>query len=129
MALTPEVVTSPDTFASRAQMLWRGALGRCPKCGEGAVLHRYLKIVPECAVCGEALGHLPADDMPPWLTILIVGHLLFGNVWYVEQNYNIPVWMEFVLWPALGLVLTLILLPRCKSFVVALLWMLRRQKV
>lgn len=128
MNLAPDVILPPDSLGDRALMLWRGAIGRCPNCGEGAVLHRYLKIVPNCSACGEPLGHLPADDMPPWLTILIVGHLLFGNVWYVERNFNIPEWAEMVMWPLLGLVLTLILLPRCKSFVVALLWMLRRQK-
>jgi uncharacterized protein (DUF983 family) len=121
-------VAVTDSFGARALMLWRGAKGRCPKCGEGRVLHRYLKIVPNCSVCDEALGHLPADDMPPWLTILIVGHILFPNVWHFERAYTIPVWMEMVLWPSLGLALTLLLLPRCKGFVVALLWMLRRQK-
>ena len=112
----------PDTVLA----LWRGASGRCPNCGKGALLHRYLKVVPNCSACGEAYGHLPADDMPPWLTIIIVGHLLFGNVWYVERHYDIPVWMEMVFWPALGLALTLILLPRCKGFVLALLWVIRR---
>ncbi len=106
--------------------LWRGTMGHCPNCGKGALLRRYLKVVPNCAECGEALGHLPADDMPPWLTIIIVGHLLFGNVWYVQRHYDIPVWVEMVGWPSLGLLLTLILLPRCKGFVLALLWVLRR---
>ena len=110
---------------AKALALLRGTLGRCPQCGEGRLLHRYLKVVPQCGVCGEAYGHLPSDDMPPWLTILIVGHLLFPNVWWVERNYAIPLWMEYVLWLALGLALTLIVLLRSKGFVVALLWVLR----
>ena len=106
--------------------LVRGFAGKCPHCGEGKILHHYLKVVDHCDVCGEQLGHLPADDMPPWLTILIVGHILFPNVWWVERHYeNIPVWVEMVAWPTLGLILTLLLLPRCKGFVVALLWVLR----
>lgn len=118
-----------DSFGAKTLMLWRGAMGRCPNCGEGHVLYRYLKIVPNCASCGEPLGHLPTDDMPPWLTILIVGHILFPNVWTFERLFTVPMWVEMVMWPTLGLVLTLLLLPRCKSFIVALLWMLRRQKV
>jgi uncharacterized protein (DUF983 family) len=129
MNTMPPAGSLADTFGARALILWRGALGRCPNCGEGHVLHRYLKVVPNCSACGEELGHIRADDMPPWLTILIVGHLLFGNVWYFERAYNVPVWAEMIGWPLLGLVLTLILLPRCKSFCVALLWMLQRQKV
>ncbi len=124
MSLVSERVTPENTGLS----LLRGFLGRCPRCGKGHILHRYLKIVPNCADCGEAYGHLPADDMPPWLTIIIVGHLLFPNVWWVERNYNIPLWMEYVMWPSLGLILTLILLPRCKGFVVALLWILRLKR-
>jgi uncharacterized protein (DUF983 family) len=118
--ITPQ--SRPDGLTA----LWRGTMGRCPNCGKGALLHRYLKVVPNCSVCGEAFSHLPADDMPPWLTILIVGHVLFGSVWYVERHFDIAVWMEMTLWPVLGLALTLILLPRCKGFVLALLWVLRR---
>jgi uncharacterized protein (DUF983 family) len=127
MSMVSERVT-PANEPDNVTALLRGVLGHCPRCGQGRVLHRYLKIVPNCEVCGEAYGHLPADDMPPWLTILIVGHLLFPNVWFVEQNFNIPVWVEEVMWPSLGLILTLVLLPRCKGFVVALLWVLRRGK-
>jgi len=115
-----------NTRPNGALAFFRGFIGRCPHCGKGRLLHRYLKVVPQCAECGEAYAHLPADDMPPWLTIIIVGHLLFPNVWYVERNYDIPVWMEQVLWPSLALALTLILLPRCKGLIVALLWVIRR---
>jgi uncharacterized protein (DUF983 family) len=120
-----------DTGASgkapeNVRALWRGFMGRCPKCGEGRLLHRYLKVHPTCANCGEAFAHFNADDMPPWLTILIVGHLLFPEVWYVQRNYNLPVWSEQVLWVSLALILTLTLLPRCKGFVLALFWIIQR---
>jgi uncharacterized protein (DUF983 family) len=127
MNLASERVIQEKPTATTFALL-RGFFGRCPQCGKGHLLHRYLKVVPNCANCAEPYGHLPADDMPPWLTILIVGHLLFPNVWYVERNYAIPVWAEYVLWPSLGLILTLILLPRCKGFVVALLWVLRLKR-
>jgi len=114
--------TSPD----KIRALGRGIRGRCPKCGEGRLLHRYLKVIPSCSNCGEAFAHFNADDMPPWLTILIVGHLLFPEVWYVQRNYNLPTWAEQVLWVSLALILTLTLLPRCKGFVLALLWVIQR---
>lgn len=103
--------------------LLRGVLGACPNCGRGRLLHRYLKTVDRCAVCGEPYGHLRADDAPPWLTILIVGHAIVPLVLMVEQRYAPDLWIQFTVWPSLTLALTLTLLPRCKGLILALLWM------
>lgn len=121
-----EPAATISSFRERARVVLRGAMGRCPQCGKGALLHRYLKVMPACAHCGEKYGHISADDMPPWLTILIVGHLLVPEVWYVQRNFDLPLWVEQLLWPSLALVLILILLPRCKGACVAILWMLPR---
>ncbi len=112
--------------SDRLSVLARGLLGHCPQCGQGRLLRRYLKVNPNCSHCGEGFAHLNADDMPPWLTILIVGHLLAPEVWYVQRNFDLPVWVEQVLWVSLALILTLTLLPRSKGFVLALLWVLQR---
>ncbi len=114
------------SYRQRALALFRGAIGRCPNCGKGRLLHRYLKVAPPCASCGEDYTDISADDMPPWLTIIIVGHLLVPHVWYVQRNFDIPVWAEQIMWPSLALALILILLPRCKGACVALLWMIPR---
>ena len=54
----------------------RGFSGRCPNCGKSKLFRGYLKQVDACPVCGERWGHIRADDAPPWLTILIVGHII-----------------------------------------------------
>ncbi|CAO3422186.1 DUF983 domain-containing protein [Azospirillum doebereinerae] len=100
----------------------RGLIGRCPNCGEGRLLRNYLKPVDHCAVCGEAYGHLRADDAPPWMTILIVGHVVIPALLHVEQVYEPPTWVHMAIWPLLALVMTLVLLPRCKGAVLGLLW-------
>ena len=69
--MTEVDVKRPSTLAA----VFRGALGRCPRCGQGRLLHRYIKMVDRCSVCGEAYGHYRTDDAAPWLTILVVGHL------------------------------------------------------
>lgn len=102
--------------------LVRGVLGRCPKCGHGRLFRSYLKVVEECSSCGEKYGHFRADDAPPWLTILIVGHLTVPVVLAIEQRYAPPSWFEFVFYlPLIGL-LTFVLLPRCKGVILAALW-------
>ncbi len=53
----------------------RGALGRCPSCGQGRLFQGYLSVSPACPHCGEELHHQRADDGPAYLTILLVSHL------------------------------------------------------
>ena len=101
----------------------RGFLGRCPNCGEGHIFRAYLKVRDQCESCGEDLHHHRSDDAPPYLTILIVGHVvgfvLFTLLATVE---DVPNWVHFTLWPALVVGLSLILLPRIKGALVGLQW-------
>ena len=53
----------------------RGAICRCPACGEGKLYKSYLKVNDHCPACNEALHHQQADDGPAYLTILLVSHL------------------------------------------------------
>ncbi|MGQ9368453.1 DUF983 domain-containing protein [Azospirillum sp. A39] len=107
---------------SKMTAVLRGFAGLCPNCGRGRLLHRYLKPVERCGHCGEPYGHLRADDAPPWMTIFIVGHIVVPLLLSVEQSYQPPMWLHFTVWPLLALVLTLLLLPRCKGIILGLLW-------
>lgn len=105
----------------------RGAALRCPNCGGDRILHRYLKVVDGCTRCGEPYGHLRADDAPPWLTILIVGHIVMPLLLYVEQTWHLPIPVQMAIWPPLTLVLTLLMLPRCKGVVLAYMWAIKAE--
>ena len=56
----------------------RGLLGRCPHCGEGKLFPVFIKTVDACEVCGEELHHHRADDLPAYLVVVIVGHIVLG---------------------------------------------------
>lgn len=102
--------------------LARGAFGHCPKCGRDALFSRYLKTVDRCSACGEPYGHYRADDAPPWLTILLVGHMTVPVIFLIEELYRPPLWAgAFMYLPAVVL-LTLFMLPRCKGIILAILW-------
>ena len=108
--------------------LWRGFLGRCPKCGEGRILHHYLKVYDACPVCGEEFHHHRADDAPPYITILVVGHILGAAVLASEDwttAANVPLWLQATVWPIVALGLCLVLLPRFKGALIALQWAVR----
>lgn len=118
-------MTRMNTERDTAGAIWRGARGRCPACGEGALFNRYLKVADHCPACGEALYHQRADDAPPYVTILIVGHIVVPLLVLVEEAYRPEVWVHLALWLPLTLVMSLALLPVTKGALVGLQWALR----
>ena len=86
---------------------------------------RYLKVNDHCPSCGEALHHHRADDAPPYVTILIVGHIVVPLVLYTEKAWHPPEWVHLVLWLPLTLVLALSILPVTKGALIGLQWALR----
>jgi len=105
--------------------LLQGMRRKCPRCGEGKMFSGYLSVNNECATCGQEFHHHRADDMHPWITILITGHLIGPVMLHGAMNWTFPDWVHMVMWPALTAVVALIILPFAKGFVIALQWALR----
>lgn len=103
----------------------RGAQCRCPACGHGALFQGYLGIVDQCAECGEELHHHRADDLPPYITITIVGHIIITLVLAVEMFADYSTLAQMILWPLLTLALTLVLMRPVKGAVVGYQWAMR----
>jgi uncharacterized protein (DUF983 family) len=112
-----------STKRSMTLGLKRGAAMRCPQCGQGRLYRRYLK-VQACDVCGNDNTAYPADDAPPYFTILIVGHLVVAPLLFFPFIWQAPTWIVLCsTLPALA-VLTLALLPVVKGAVVGAHWAL-----
>jgi uncharacterized protein (DUF983 family) len=111
-----------------ARPLWpaikRGLAGRCPHCGEGKLFYAYVKTVDKCSVCGEEISHHRADDLPAYLVIVIVGHIVVSAVMAVEMTTYWPMWLHMIVWAPLTLILSLLLLQPVKGAVVGLQWAL-----
>lgn len=104
----------------------RGFMERCPNCGKGRLYRAYLKVVDACSVCGEDLHHQRADDAPPYVTMLIVGHIVIGGVLAADEVWpKSPMWLSLLIWIWLTFVLSLLLLPRVKGALVGYQWALR----
>lgn len=100
----------------------RGWTGRCPNCGEGRLLHSYLKVNAACSACGEDLHHQRADDGPAYLTILIVGHILAPALLFIYSTWQpAPLPMALTL-SAACIALSLFLLPRLKGALIGIQW-------
>ncbi len=102
--------------------LTRGWRGKCPACGEGRLFSAYLKVNDTCPACGEELFHHRADDAPPYITILLVGHLLVGLMLHLEMVWSIPPMVYLLTLVPLAVVLPLLLLPPIKGAIVGLQW-------
>lgn len=106
------------------QALMRGLRQRCPNCVGAPLYASYLKPVPACGACGTALGHIRADDFPPYLTMVVVGHIVVPLIVLTEQHIGPPGWVHAALWLPLTVILMLFFLPRLKGAIVAFMWTL-----
>lgn len=120
-----EITTSEERPVGTWLAVKRGFRRRCPHCGQGKLFRGYLKQVDHCEACGEAFGHIRADDGPAWLTIMVVGHIVVPIMLEVELNYTTPFWLAMTVWPALTLALTLAFLPRAKGIFIGALWAMK----
>ena len=82
----------------------------------------FLKVADHCPSCGEALHHHRADDLPAYLVMVVVGHVVVGLLWWVEQAYSPSFATHALLWVPVTLGLSLALLRPVKGAVVALQW-------
>lgn len=99
-----------------------GMACKCPKCGKGSLFSAYLKVVPACANCGEDLHHHRADDAPPYIAIVIVGHILIGAMLHMEMTWHVnPAVYLYTMIP-LAVIMPLAMLPSIKGAIVGLQW-------
>ncbi len=103
-------------------LLARGFRRTCPRCGETRLFDGFLKLNISCRACGQALGHIRADDFPPYLTMIIVGHMVVPLILLAEKTLHPSITLHLTVWLPVTLAMTLWLLPRIKGLIVG--WML-----
>ena len=118
--MTARVETLPGERKGLVRSMGRGFVGRCPHCGEGRIFGRFLKVQPECGTCGLALHSHRADDLPPYVGIFIIGHIVGYFILELETHYDVPLWFQLTLWPFITLASALALLQPVKGAVVGL---------
>ena len=107
------------------QSLKRGFRGRCPRCGQGKLFRAFLKVDNNCSVCGLDFTPHRADDLPAYLVIVIVGHLVVPTALLIETNFSPPVWLQLSIYLPFTFFASLALLQPVKGAVVGLQWALR----
>lgn len=104
--------------------MWNGFRGKCPKCGEGKLFSSFLKIAPACEHCGEEFHHHRADDLPAYLVVVIVGHIMVGAVMGFTEVTTLSTWQILAIWGPATVLMAVGLLRPVKGAVVGLQWAL-----
>jgi uncharacterized protein (DUF983 family) len=110
-----------------ARTLLRGAMRKCPRCGEGRLFKAYLTREEVCDRCRENFDGLDADDGPAWLTIGIVAHIVVPLLIFLERGELLPYWQEALILVSVTIVATLVFLPISKGIFIAALWLINRK--
>ena len=113
--------------AATAKRSWvnamqRGARKRCPQCGRGRLFAGYTRSADRCGSCGLDFSGHRADDAPPYVTIMIVGHVLIPKALLVRQLFEPPLWLQFAIWLPAIMIATFWLLPVVKGAFIGLQW-------
>jgi uncharacterized protein (DUF983 family) len=82
----------------------------------------YLKAAERCRRCGLEFDSIRSDDIAPYFTILIVGHIVAPAVLVAEQLALPPDWLALSIALPATLLLTLTLLPFVKGTVMGAIW-------
>ncbi|MET3838797.1 DUF983 domain-containing protein [Bradyrhizobium sp. OAE829] len=122
-------VWTRESVKGEKRDLWsamkRGFMCRCPRCGEGKLFRAFLKVDDHCKTCGLDYTPHRADDLPAYLVIVIVGHIVVPVVLWVETNYSPAIWLQMAIYLPFTFLSSLLLLQPVKGAVVGFQWALR----
>jgi uncharacterized protein (DUF983 family) len=108
-----------------AKAMKRGLFCRCPNCGEGKLFRAFLKPVDHCANCNADYTHQRADDLPAYLSIVVVGHIVVGGFMMTDTVWTLSNWTHLAIWTPLTVLLALATIQPIKGAVIGLQWAAR----
>lgn len=100
-------------------LLRTSLLCRCPRCGQASIFAGVLTIRDRCPACDLNLAAADTGDGAAAFIILIEGAALVALAFWVEFRFNPPLWVHAVLWPALAIPVTVLMMRPIKAFLVA----------
>lgn len=119
-------LTRPIPAASLPQTLWaamaRGLRGKCPRCGGAHLFARFLKPVERCGACGQDWTLHQADDFPPYVSILLTGHIMAPIIIWLGLETQLSAVFMMAVVVVIALILLIGLLQPAKGGIIALQW-------
>lgn len=68
------------------------------------------------------MHHHRADDLPAYLVVLVVGHIVVGAFMGIEATSSLSTWQHLAIWIPLTILSALVLIRPIKGAVVGLQW-------
>lgn len=96
-----------------------GIRGRCPRCGEGHIFDGFLKLRPECEVCGLDYKFADPADGPAFFVMMFFCIPVVILALWLEVKYQAPVWVHLVTTLPFGLITCILPLRPLKGWLVA----------
>lgn len=114
------IASRQRTRSAVAMPGWRTAIGRgirmrCPSCGKVSAFEGYLRVRRECPICAAPLGRVPCDDAPPYLTLVVVLHVVVAAAVILDRGGRMPSSTLLEIFLPLTLALILLLLRPIKG--------------
>jgi uncharacterized protein (DUF983 family) len=102
--------------------VWRGIKGQCPRCAQTRLFGKYLKPVAQCTACNQDWTLHQADDFPPYVSIILTGHLIAPVLIVIGGSAALTMGVKIALAMVLAGALMLSLLQPAKGAIIALQW-------
>jgi uncharacterized protein (DUF983 family) len=71
------------------------------------------------------MHHHRSDDLPPYLTIVVIGHVIIAGYMMTDMVWPMPLWLTFTIWTPITLLATLLVIQPIKGGVIALQWAMK----
>lgn len=114
-----------ETERSMSKAALRGLACKCPSCGKGQIFDGFIKVKPNCEECQEDLSHHRADDLPAYLNIFVVGHVVIGAMIVLMTWKMLDMWATMFVTIFLCVAAAIVLMRPLKGMVVGIQWALR----
>lgn len=125
---------TPNEFISDATDLekrntWaamkHGLKGKCPACGEAKLFASGLSVHDKCSNCNEELHHHRADDLPAYLNIFVVGHVVVALIMIALKYDIVGMWTGMFITIAVAIAVSVVMMRPLKGMVVGAQWAMR----
>lgn len=111
-------------FSTHIKSLLRGLMCVCPNCSRGKLFKTFLKSANYCTNCNQAFFYHQADDMPAYIVVSIVVHIIVPVTVWIAKYPNISYWLYLAIGIPFGFLLALLLIQPVKGAIIALQWSL-----
>ncbi len=113
-----------ETREKGAAMM-KGLRGNCPSCGETKLFTGGLKVQDKCSNCDEEFHHHRADDLPAYLNIFVVGHVVVAMIMIALKWDIVGMWTSMFITIGVAILVSILMMRPLKGMVVGAQWAMR----